>query len=58
MNDPATRNRELAPLKAIRDNYEKIIIAMSCDFPQTVEGIKLVRAMDFLLEPLVKSDNG
>ena len=58
MNDPATRNRELAPLKAIRDNYEKIVIAMNCDFPQTVEGIKIVRAMDFLLEPLVKSDNG
>jgi len=25
MNDPATRERELAPLRQIRDNYEKIV---------------------------------
>lgn len=50
MNSPETRKRELAPLQKIPDNYEKIVIAMECDFPQTQDGIKIIRAMDFLLE--------
>ena len=50
MNDPVTRERELAPLRKIRDNYEKIIIANYCDNPVTQDGIKLIRLTDFLLE--------
>lgn len=49
MNAPETRERELAPLKKIPDNYEKIVIAMECDLPQDQEGIKIVSALDFLL---------
>lgn len=49
MNDPATRERELAPLRKIRDSYEKVVIAMECDMPQTQDGIKIIRALDFLL---------
>lgn len=50
MNDPETRERELAPLRKIRDSYEKLVIALDCDMTQTDDGIKLVKALDFLLE--------
>ena len=50
MNDPVTRERELTPLRIIRDNYEKIIIAGNCDHPVTQDGIKIVMLTDFLLE--------
>ena len=50
MNAPETRERELAPLRKIRDNYEKMVIALDCDLTQTQDGIKIVRAMDFLLK--------
>lgn len=49
MNDPSTRERELAPLQKIRDNYEKIVLAGECDNPVTQDGIKIVRLTDFLL---------
>ncbi len=50
MNEPSTRERELAPLRKIRDNYEKVVIAGECDNPVTNDGIKIVRLTDFLLE--------
>ena len=50
MNASETRERELAPLRKIRDSYEKIVIALECDFTQTQDGIKIIRALDFLLE--------
>lgn len=50
MNTPETRERELAPLRKIRDSYEKNVIALECDFTQTQDGIKIIRALDFLLE--------
>lgn len=50
MNAPETRERELAPLRKIRDSYEKVVIALECDLTQTQDGIKLIRALDFLLE--------
>lgn len=49
MNAPETRERELAPLRKIRDNYEKVVIALDCDLVQTQDGIKIVKALDFLL---------
>lgn len=49
MNEPATRERELAPLRMVRDNYEKIVIAGSCDNPVTQDGIKIEKLTDFLL---------
>ena len=49
LNAPETRERELAPLRKIRDNYEKIVIALDCDLRQTQDGIKLVKALDFFL---------
>ena len=50
MTAESTRERELAPLKAVRDNYEKVVIAMSTNSTTPVEGIKIVRLIDFLLE--------
>lgn len=50
MNAPETRERELAPLRKIRDNYEKVVIALECDLTQTQDGIKIIKALDFLLE--------
>ena len=50
MTAEATRERELAPLKAVRDNYEKVVIAMNTNSTASVEGIKILRLLDFLLE--------
>jgi len=50
MNDPATREREFAPLRNIRDNYDKIVIAKTCDNTVTQDGIKLIILTDFLLD--------
>lgn len=50
MNDPFTRERELAPLRKIRDNYEKVVLTGECDNPATQDGIKIVKLTDFLLE--------
>ena len=47
---PETRLRELAPLKSIPDNYEKMVITMENGFTAEEEGIRIVKAMDFLLE--------
>ncbi|MCD8197195.1 MAG: ATP-binding protein [Lachnospiraceae bacterium] len=49
MNAPETRERELLPLRQIRDNYEKMVIALDCDLPQPQDGIKIIKALDFLL---------
>ena len=48
MTAESTRKRELAPLMAVRDNYEKVVIAMSTNSTASVEGIKIVRLIDFL----------
>ena len=50
MNEPTTRERELAPLRMIRDNYEKIVIAGNCNHPITEDGIKIIKLTDFLLD--------
>ena len=49
MTAEQTRKRELAPLMAVRDNYAKVVIAMNANFTSSVEGIKIVRLIDFLL---------
>ena len=46
----STRERELAPLQAIRDNYEKAVIALNVSTTASVGGIRIIRLMDFLLE--------
>ena len=46
----STRERELAPLQAIRDNYEKAVIALNVSNTASVDGIRIIRLLDFLLE--------
>ena len=50
MTAPETRERELAPLEKIADNYEKIVISMEPGLMQDQAGIKIMSAIDFLLE--------
>ena len=50
MTSSETRERELAPLQKISDNYEKLVIAMDPGLAQDQDGIKIVSAIDFLLE--------
>ena len=40
MNAPETRERELVPLRKIRDNYEKMAIAQDRDLMRAQDGIR------------------
>ena len=50
MNAPETRERELSPLQKIPDNYEKLVVCMDTGLQQEQDGIRIVNAIDFLLE--------
>lgn len=50
MRSETVRERELSPLRQIRDNYEKDVITLNCNISTDYGGIKMVRLMDFLLE--------
>ena len=45
----SVRERELRPLKAIRDNYEKIVLSMDRSYVTSYNGIKTLNLIDFLL---------
>ena len=47
--DENTFERELRPLKLIKDNYEKMIITLDT-LPMEKDGIKVINAKEFLLE--------
>lgn len=49
MSSEQTKERELAPLRAIPDNYEKIILVLDSEGMRVQEGIKIVGLLDFLL---------
>ena len=49
MVDETTRERELAPLRAIADNHPKWIVVRQGSYPPDVDGIRIVRAADFFL---------
>ena len=49
--EEATLLRELAPLKAIRDNHPKTLLTLDRDPPANFDGIKKINAIDFLLNP-------
>ncbi len=44
------RKRELAPLQAISDNYEKIVLSLEPGLDSSYEGIKSLNLIDWLLE--------
>ena len=45
-----TRERELAPLRGINDNHEKVVLSMNRGFVNSYEGIRLKNIVNFLLE--------
>lgn len=47
--DPITFAREIAPLKAVKDNYPKAILSLD-ELPMEEEGIKQINITDFLLQ--------
>lgn len=47
---PETRQRELRPLRAISDNYEKIVLSMDRNFINSYDGIKSLNLIDWLLD--------
>lgn len=49
MRDEETMRRELAPLRAIRDNHEKTVVVREGSYPEDVDGIRIVNAARFLL---------
>ena len=50
MTSELTRERELAPLKMVRDNYRKVILAMNTNSTASVEGNEIIKLIDFLAE--------
>lgn len=44
-----TRDRELNPLREIKDNYEKAVIILNTDTTAPIEGIQIIPLIDFLL---------
>ncbi len=44
------RRRELAPLKSIQDNYEKLVLSLEPGLDSSYDGIKSINLLDWLLE--------
>jgi predicted AAA+ superfamily ATPase len=49
LRDKNTFEREIAPLKLVNDNYEKVILTQDKSFMNSYEGIKIKNVVDFLL---------
>jgi len=49
MSPESVRERELRPLRAIRDNYEKIVLSMDKSPITSYDGIKSLNIVDYLL---------
>lgn len=47
---PETKAREFDPLRRIRDNHEKLLIVLDGDSARTEDGIRVVGALEYLLE--------
>ena len=50
MTSEETFNREIRPLQAIRDNYEKVILTLDHLTPGNYEGIKVIYVLDWLTQ--------
>ena len=50
MVSPETKERELTPLKMVQDNYEKLVITMDKPLTTDEDGIKIVNALEWLVE--------
>lgn len=50
-----TMERELDPLRRIRDNYEKWVVVRQGSYPENIEGIRIIPALPFLLKGCLQS---
>ena len=50
MASEQTKERELRPMMQIRDNYEKVILTMDKGLYNSIDGIKIVNIIDWLLD--------
>lgn len=50
MTNENTFNREISPLRSIKDNYEKVILTLDRMAPGNYEGIKVIHLLDWLVE--------
>ncbi|MCP4603595.1 MAG: ATP-binding protein [Proteobacteria bacterium] len=50
LSERATLEREIKPLKAIKDNYSKLLLTTDTLFGSDIEGIRILNIVDFLLE--------
>lgn len=49
MTSEDVRSRELAPLKKISDNYEKIVLSLNTGIDSSYDGIKSINLLDWLI---------
>ena len=49
LRGPGVLERELAPLRAVRDNYPKTVVTLDAMPPSSEDGITCVNAIDFLI---------
>lgn len=47
--DEQTKERELRPLLQIKDNYEKVILTMDKSLYSSIDGIKVINIINWLL---------
>lgn len=52
MTNEDVRQRELAPLQKIPDNYEKIVLSLEPGMESSYEGIKSINLLDWLIEDI------
>lgn len=50
MMSDTVRERELAPLRKIRDNYEKLVLSLEPGLERSFEGIRSVELVEWLME--------
>lgn len=55
MQSEDVRARELRPLQAIRDNYEKIVLTLDTGFNTSYDGIKAVNLVEWLLNVIMET---
>ena len=48
--DPATKERELSSLRAIKDNHPKYLLTLDDERPKNLDGIQQIYVLDWLLE--------
>jgi hypothetical protein len=50
VNDPSTLDRELNPLRGVKDHYPKYLLTMDKNFRDNIDGILVMPIADFLVE--------